>query len=364
MSRPNFNKNTGDSYSASEWGQLKDKCNNPCLNTALPNAKPFDDEYYPDPRTISANETWTVNTTNAGNGNGFCEIITASGTPTLTFTGFTIRKRLISTETGQTVTLEDGHEYTIFSIKRGALYDLYVVDNDNINDSYTFVNTQHMIIDASGEGMTVTNNNLFPSNGSGTDSPMSWELWYKTPAVMSTGRLYAYIADGGVRSCFIGISGTTDRVYMRFEDNGTSNYIQSERNLALSADTLYHIVGTYDGSEVENGLNVYINSDGTSQTRTTNGTYNGIQTSGSSTVLYVPRTDAAIGLGQYQLIRQFNQELTSGEISTLYNSGTPIGLNASLQSKCAQENLFEGNLNADNIGTNGVAVGTPTFGSN
>lgn len=98
-------------------------------DVALTTAKKFDDTYYPPPQTISANEEWTIDATDAGTGGGFCEIITASGTPVLTFTGFTIRRRLISTETGQTVTLEDGHEYTIISIKRGSIYDLWVTDN-------------------------------------------------------------------------------------------------------------------------------------------------------------------------------------------------------------------------------------------
>ena len=128
MARPNFNKTTGQSYSATEWGQLKDKLNNPALNSAWSTVVMFDDEYYPPEQTISTNTTYTIDETNAGTGNGRCDQIIASGTPTLTFTGFTIRKSDLEVTT-DTVTLVDGHTYTIVFIRRGAISEVYISDN-------------------------------------------------------------------------------------------------------------------------------------------------------------------------------------------------------------------------------------------
>jgi hypothetical protein len=126
--RPNYNKNTGDTYSAAEWGQLKDKNNNPGLNDAWSSVVKFDDEYYPPEQTISTNTTYTIDATNSGTGNGRCDQIIASGTPTLTFTGFTIRKSDLTVST-DTVTLVDGHTYTIVFIRRGAVSEVYINDN-------------------------------------------------------------------------------------------------------------------------------------------------------------------------------------------------------------------------------------------
>jgi len=182
---------------------------------------------------------------------------------------------------------------------------------------------------------------------------------------MGTAKLMAVQLDGGTRAWFVGIIGSGDVAYARLESGSSANYINAQVNgVSLSANTLYHIVKTYDGSKANTGLNVYVNTSQAAIARSTGGTYNGITTSGASVITDVPRNDAAYGYGLYQVFRIFNAELTSGEVTTLYNSGTPVGLTASLQAKCIQENLFEGNLNADNIGTNGSAVGSPTFAAN
>lgn len=258
-------------------------------------------------------------------------------------------------------------------------YDIYVVGEDKSNNlmitpvkvdvltlnSYVFSNNKHMLIDINGEGMTISNNELLPSNGAGVDSAVSFELWYKTPATMNVARNLMQIYDGAIRACFIGIIGSSNSIYFRFEAGNSSNYIQSQIDTpTLIADTLYHIVGTYNGNETDAGLTLYLNNSTYTNLKTTVGTYNGITTDKTSVVVQIPRTDAVVGLGQYQLFRQFSSELTSLEVSTLFNSGVPVGLDSSLQAKCVQENLFEDNLNAINIGINGVAIGTPTFGNN
>ena len=126
MMRPNYNKSTGQSYSAAEWGQLKSKCNAPGLNDSFSSVVSFDDEYYPDLYVMSGSLTYTIDSTNAGTGNKRDDIIVGDGN-TITFTGFTIRKSDL-TVTTNSVTTVNNKIYKIEFLRRGAISEVYLTD--------------------------------------------------------------------------------------------------------------------------------------------------------------------------------------------------------------------------------------------
>jgi hypothetical protein len=132
--RPNYNKSTGQTYSAAEWGQLKSKCNAPGLNNLFTTVVSFDDEYYPDKYTMSGALTYTINATNAATGNGRKDTIVGDGN-TITFTepnlptneGFTIRQSDL-TPTSNVVTTVSGNIYTIVFLRVGSVSEVYLTD--------------------------------------------------------------------------------------------------------------------------------------------------------------------------------------------------------------------------------------------
>jgi hypothetical protein len=124
--RPNYNKSTGQSYSAAEWGQLKSKCNAPGLNDSWSSTVLFDDEYFPDIYTMSGAITYSIDATNAGTGNGRVDLIIGDGN-TITFTGFTIRESDL-TPTSNVVTTVSGNIYKIVFLRRGSVSEVYLTD--------------------------------------------------------------------------------------------------------------------------------------------------------------------------------------------------------------------------------------------
>jgi len=117
-------------------------------------------------------------------------------------------------------------------------------------NSYTFINTHELIVDSTGEGVKIINNNAYPSAGSGVDKPYSIELWYRTPATI-----------GNSVNLFIGRDDNDDSAIGPILRRNVSNQIDLRQqgppgswigrrisNVTLSPNTLYHIIFTYSGS--------------------------------------------------------------------------------------------------------------------
>ena len=115
---------------------------------------------------------------------------------------------------------------------------------------------------------------------------------------------------------------STGRVQFVLYDGGASDYLQLLQTASLAVDTWHHIIVTYDGSEVHTGLALYI--DGASEAATTSlsGTYNG--QNNTTGPLEIGRW--TIGGHATGLIDEFiihSKELSSAEVATRYNAGTP-----------------------------------------
>ena len=158
-------------------------------------------------------------------------------------------------------------------------------------------------------------------------------------------------------------SGTSGALrFVLQSDAGGSNKISRTAPVSsLSTTTLHHVVFTYDGTESSTGMNIYVDGSNVDNNDNNTGSYTGISALVGSYLTDIGNYIGTQQDGNYQIFRQYNAELTSGEVTTLYNSGTPAGLSASLQAKCVQENLFNNNANADNIGVNGTTEGTATY---
>ncbi len=101
--------------------------------------------------------------------------------------------------------------------------------------------------------------------------------------------------------------------------SGTVYFFQDSS--VLSVDTWHHIAATYDGSGDENGINLYI--DGALD-NSTNGSAGSVSTITSSSPLYIGRYySGQFYEGNIDEVAIFNTALSSTNVASIYNSGTP-----------------------------------------
>lgn len=113
---------------AEEQNYINDKINNSGLNEAWSSVVLFDDTYYPDPYTMTGPIEYTINGTNAGNGNKRKDTITGDGN-TITFTGFVIRDSTL-VPASNVVTTVATKVYTIVFERVGATSEVYLWENN------------------------------------------------------------------------------------------------------------------------------------------------------------------------------------------------------------------------------------------
>lgn len=146
---------------------------------------------------------------------------------------------------------------------------------------------------------------LYRDTGAGTD------YIYSTNTGGNNGQGIGIWTDGSERINF-GLNGGTagNRINAR---TPTASYV---------VDTWFHLVCTYDGTELISGVHIYI--DGVDQTLTTvqDALTGDFQVTNDSKI--GSRSDnASYWSGNIDEFAIFNDEKTSAEVTTLYNAGTP-----------------------------------------
>ena len=127
------------------------------------------------------------------------------------------------------------------------------------------------------------------------------------------------------RGYIVGFEGSN---YLYFQVmNSGSNRVRVRTSTTFSTSTLYHVIITYDGSSSASGVKIYIN--GTSDTLTT------LQDNLTGTVLKSvgfsigDLGDGATSVpfnGKIDKVIVYNDVVTGGEVTTIYNYGREIGL--------------------------------------
>jgi hypothetical protein len=90
----------------------------------------------------------------------------------------------------------------------------------------------------------------------------------------------------------------------------------------LSADTWYHIVGTYDGrggTSANAGMSLYVNGSGVTESLGDAGTYVAMENLGADA--YIGRFETLYSKGNIDEVRVYHKELSATEVLTNYNNG-------------------------------------------
>ena len=160
-------------------------------------------------------------------------------------------------------------------------------------------------------------------NGGASDSPYSFSIWIFNN-ISSTGNTQHlfYKGDAGLAQYEIFFKLQNEQLSLVNYGSSTASNIKvitSGGEVTLNAWT--HVVGTYDGTDSQNGLNIYVDGLLMGVTRTTGGTYNGLANH------TIPINIGALkGLttnnfrGHMHDAIVWNKELSGAEVTSLFNT--------------------------------------------
>jgi hypothetical protein len=119
---------------------------------------------------------------------------------------------------------------------------------------------------------------------------------------------------------------TDDKLYFYLLDNVNGGYIGRRSNATVTSyqGTWIHTVYTYNGNSSSSGIKIYLNGSPVVISNYQGGLYTAM--SNTTTSLNIGRQESGSGTyanGQISNTAIFNTELTSTQVETIYNNGTP-----------------------------------------
>lgn len=195
----------------------------------------------------------------------------------------------------------------------------------------------------------------FGNNGAaGTDTPMSVSLWVKPTSYASTAGLVGlqsatHAASSGFAVDLLSGGGVQLGIFDDIADtNGNPGIIGIYTGSLLVLNSWNHIICTYNGNKQNSGEKIYVNGTLATVSTSNNSTYKGQNQIQTDTQLAVftrayantPNTEVMI-----DCLYLWNKELTSGDVTNLYNSGASIDpTTLSIASNLTARYEFDGNL--------------------
>lgn len=150
----------------------------------------------------------------------------------------------------------------------------------------------------------------------------SVSFWYK-----GTDSNGGFVGKSTTSSSFKGWHCHSSSIFLNFTLNSASGNIlqvrSSSQNL-YNDDTWKHIVYTYDGSSDTSGVKMYVNGSSVGVTSVSNTLTNSITTAFDFNIGYTKYSGYISGAMDKVIV--YNDVLTSGEVTTLYNYGRKKGL--------------------------------------
>ena len=187
-----------------------------------------------------------------------------------------------------------------------------------------------LTLDGTGDYVSIADADDFSfTDGAGTDEAFSISVWFKSTIAPAAQQLVSK-ANSGVKVEWymqtLG-GGNAGKVALTIADGSAdeSPRISAFSSNAYSQNTWIHAVATYDGSEVNTGIKIYL--DGSLETMNTggDGAYPGTANTGTVVLLGARNISGAAGVlftGDMDNVRIYkDKELTPSEVTELYNEG-------------------------------------------
>ncbi len=160
------------------------------------------------------------------------------------------------------------------------------------------------------------NDNLSFGDGV-TDSPFSISLWLNVGLIKTRGIISKYGSLGSEWLVYL-VGG---KIRFLLNDTINTRSIYADANTTLNLNTWYHVTCTYNGIGEISGVKIYIN--GIAETLTTSGSALYTAMSNTNQPLEIGKYVTRELTGKIDEVAIFNSELTTSDVTTIYNAGAP-----------------------------------------
>jgi len=221
--------------------------------------------------------------------------------------------------------LEEGAGTTAFDASENSL-DGTLTNGATWGDGN--VGASSVSLDGTNDFIRIADSNLLSfTDGSDNDQPFSLSAWvyYQTGTASAAPILVKYTDTSPRDSEWALWIDTSDRLVGRVYDSSTAGWLGNYTTETITKNTWVHVVMTYDGTEVNAGIKLYIdNSLATSNTSNKNA-YTGMENLGGDVTIGAWLVDDASFFdyfgGRIDDVRIYDRVLTTDDISDLYGLG-------------------------------------------
>ena len=206
------------------------------------------------------------------------------------------------------IEVSDGTNYLIYNYDStsGVISNQYAVDFDGSNDY-----------------MAIGDADIFSlGNGSGTDNAFSISAWFNADSI-GTFFIAAKDVNGGREWVLRTISSQLS--FFAFGTGG--GYIGRQYTSSLSTGQWYHVAMTYDGSKASSGIKLYLDGNPVDNADYGAGTYTAAVNTTPNLRVGASERDGYSN-GKIDEVAIFNSELSSSDVTSIYNSGKPATLSS------------------------------------
>jgi hypothetical protein len=215
-------------------------------------------------------------------------------------------------------------------------------DNGNPHSPGSFPNISvgadsvFQFISTDNDYISVPDNDSLSFGDGSDDSPFSISLWLNLDTIVhptSTGGVISkYGSSSSLQEWVVYVAGgsaTTKNVRLLLRDVSTGVYALAETTEYVIPDKWYNIVVTYDGrggANAADGINIYFNDDLKSVTRTTQPGYDSMENTAQPVEIgrYGAPSFPAYTSGKITNAQVWGAELTSSDVTAIYNNGVPL----------------------------------------
>ena len=187
----------------------------------------------------------------------------------------------------------------------------------------SFSNVNSFSFDGVDDYFLVPDTSGLSFGNSTSDSPFSISTWVK----MTDATRFRVVGKlNGSNAEYAFFTSASDQLYIVLYDNNTSNRISRYTSSTLTSyeGTWIHLAATYNGSGNSSGLKIYLNNTRIDNTTSNVGAYTAMHNTSAPFEIGKYLTSSAYGLIDEMAI--FTTELSSSDVSAIYNNGEPQSL--------------------------------------
>lgn len=187
----------------------------------------------------------------------------------------------------------------------------------------SFADQYSMLMDGADEYITVGNNFGFQYNNT-----FSFSFWYKRNAFGVTHAFFGKQAAGGTLPGYSMTHALDNKLYFILTNTVANRIIVNSTSAYTGGgyESVFHnIVFTYDGSHLASGVTIYLDGSAIALTTSQN-------TLGTNTIQNAVNVEIGARAAQFPMngymdeVSVWNKELTAGDVTSIYNGGSPNNL--------------------------------------